>query len=217
LGASGPQSLRRDQTLLAKPGHIEILEPSEVRSIFAKVSEDLIPFLALWFFGGHRKEEIARLHWTQVRAALKTGKLELTGDQAIKSGARSAAFLPVLRAWLEWYLRRNPSASGPVLPIKYNGGRKLDNIQRTIRRQAKVRWVPNAGRHSYISYRTKVADSVTTVADECGNSPSQIERHYRKKGVLKESAEEYFNILPPTESNVIPIPLESEQPAAVTA
>jgi hypothetical protein len=194
-----------------KPRHIEILEPSEVRTLFAKVSEDLIPFLAIWFFGGHRKDEVARLHWTQVRNALKTGKLELTGDQALKNGARSASILPTLRAWLEWYLQRNPDASGLVLPVKYSGGRKLDNVQRTIKRQTKVRWVPNAGRHSYISYRCKIADSVTTVADEVGNSPAQIERHYRKKGILKESAEEYFAIMPPTESNVIPMPTESKQ------
>jgi len=94
-----------------KPGHIEILEPSEVRTIFATVSEDLIPFLAIWFFGGHRKEEISKLHWPQVRAALKTGTLELTGDQALKNGARSASILPNLRTWIEYYLQRHPDAS----------------------------------------------------------------------------------------------------------
>jgi len=77
--------------------------------------------------------------------------------------------------------------------------------------------VANAGRHSYISYRCKIADSVTTVADEVGNSPAQIERHYRKKGILKETADEYFAILPPSQDNVIPMPTEARQTAKLAA
>jgi len=198
-------------------GQIGIMEPSEVRTIMSTVNNDLKPFLAIWFFAGCRKDEIARLDWRQIRAALKTGVLEIDAEQGLKTGARFVPVLPNLKSWLEWYLRHNPASSGLVLPLKYNGGRKLDNIQRTITRQSGVRWVLNAGRHSYISYRTKLADSVTTVSDECGNSPSEIERRYRKKGVTMEAAQEFFGILPPVQAEIILMPIQSEQLTAATA
>jgi hypothetical protein len=67
------------------------------------------------------------------------------------------------------------------------------------------RIVPHS-EHSYISYRSKLADSVTTVADVCGNSPEKIERNYRKKGITVEAAQDFFSILPPAEPiNILPL------------
>jgi integrase len=192
--------------LKVTPGHIGIMEPGEVRTIMATVKDDLKPFLSLWFFGGLRKDEISRLHWRQIRMAVKTGVLEIEAEQGIKTGARCVPLQPNLKAWLQWSLRLNPDVSGPVLPLKYSKGRLLDNLQRTISRQSGVKWVPNAGRHSYISYRAKLVESTATISDECGNSPAEIERRYRKKGTTVEAAYEFFAIRPPAEENVIPMP-----------
>jgi integrase len=67
------------------PGSIGIFSAEEVRSILGSIKEDLIPFTAIWFFAGCRKEEVARLKWPQVKAALKSGVLEITGDVGQKA------------------------------------------------------------------------------------------------------------------------------------
>jgi integrase len=187
------------------PGSIGIFSPEQVRTILSRVKEDLIPFTVIWFFAGCRKEEVARLKWTEVKAALKSGVLEITGDVGQKTGARYVPFRANLIAWLNWWLHRNPDASGHVLPLHRQENRRLDDVTRRIARQSKIEWVSNGPRHSYITYRSKLADSITDVADEAGNSPTKIERHYRRKGVTVDAAKEFFGILPPVEGNVIPM------------
>jgi hypothetical protein len=174
------------------PGSIGIFEPEQVRAMLSRVKEDMVPFLSIWCFAGCRKEEVARLRWTQIRRALKTGVLEISNEVGQKTGARCVPLQPNLVAWLSWFLRRNSDIDGPVLPMSRQGNRRLDDIQKRIATQSKIEWVPNGPRHSYISYRSKLAPSITDVADEAGNSPAKIERHYRRKGVTIESAKEFL-------------------------
>jgi len=188
------------------PCKIGVFEPGQVRTILSSVKEDLIPFVAIWCFAGARKEEVTRLKWPQIRSALKTGVLEIEADQGLKTGRRSVPLQSNLRAWLEWFIQNNPDVSGFVLPTRYSEGRRLDNLQDRIACQSKVEWIANGPRHSFITYRCKVTGSVVDVSDECGNSPAKIEKHYRKRGVTLEAAQEFFNILPPVENNVIPMP-----------
>jgi integrase len=117
-----------------KIGNIGIYEPTHVKQIMDRVREDLIPFLATWFFIGARKDEIARLRWSQIRSALQTGYLYIEPEQGRKTGPRSPKLLPNLRAWFEWYLQHNPDAAGFVLPRKYTEGRNLDEITKKISR-----------------------------------------------------------------------------------
>jgi hypothetical protein len=51
------------------------------------------------------------------------------------------------------------------------------------------------------------------VADECGNSPAKIEKHYRKRGVTLEQAQQFFAIMPPAEPENV-VDLHEQQKAA---
>jgi hypothetical protein len=116
----GCNSVAGIKRLKVMPGQIGIMEPSEVRTIMATVKNDLKPFLALWFFGGLRKDEISRIDWRQIRRAVKTAVLEIETEQGLKTGARCVPLQPNLKSWLEWSLRNNPELSGLVLPLKYS-------------------------------------------------------------------------------------------------
>jgi hypothetical protein len=58
-----------------------------------------------------------------------------------------------------------------------------------------VKGISDGRRHSFISYRCAEIRDVARVADECGNSPNIIKKHYRQL-VTGEAAERYFSIRP---------------------
>ena len=54
-------------------------------------------------------------------------------------------------------------------------------------------WPPDVLRHSFCSYRLAETQNLGQVAEEAGNSPEIIRRHYRRP-LLKKRAKEYFSI-----------------------
>lgn len=177
---------------------IEIFEPPQVRTIMTKVRENLVPFLAIWFFAGARKQEIARLKWHQIRTALKTGFIVIEEDQGLKTGGRSVPILPALRSWVEWYLGRHPDVDGLVLPARYSSGRNLAEVTKKITLQTGVPWAANGPRHSFCTYHlTKFKDGPQLIKS-VGNSFRALQRHYWNKSnsVTEERATEYFTIDP---------------------
>jgi hypothetical protein len=60
---------------------------------------------------------------------------------------------------------------------------------------AKVEQIDNGARHSFISYRCAKMRDVAKVADEVGNSPGTIKKHYREI-VTSAEATKYFAIRP---------------------
>ena len=196
---------------------IELMEPDELKQMFERIDPELIPFLVLWCFTGCRKEEAARVNWQQIHSALKKGDLELTKDQTKngrakrRRGARKMPLLPNARAWLEWWLRNfGPKDTGMVLPLRWNTLSQLSDLPKFIRRNTGIVWKNNGPRNSYISYRCKITGNVVDVADEAGNSPSKIERHYRAKSVVLETANGWFNVMPPDDENILSMP-QTEQ------
>ena len=194
-------------------GDVELMEPEQAQQMFQRIHPDLIPFLVLWCFTGCRKEEAARVTWPQLNFALKTGELELRKEQTKngrarrKRGARKMPLLINARAWLEWWLQKNgPRDSGMVLPLRWNTLTQLSDLPKFIRRNTGIVWKNNGPRNSYISYRSKITGKVVDVADEAGNSPAKIERHYRAKSVVLETAQAWFNVMPPTDENIVQMP-----------
>lgn len=180
---------------------IQIFEPWEARQMLERIETDyaeLIPFIVLWCFSGCRKEESARVTWQQVNAALKTGKLELLPTQTKTGQGRTMPLLDNARAWLVWWQGKyGQKQSGTVLPASRATLAAMGDITKLLVRNCGIVWKDNACRHSYITYRCLVLDSTVRVADECGNSPSKIEKHYRRKAITKEQAKEWFSIMPP--------------------
>ena len=59
--------------------------------------------------------------------------------------------------------------------------------------------IPNAPRHSFISYRCAETRNPAAVADEAGNSANVVSTFYREL-VTPAQAAEYFAIMPPPEA-----------------
>jgi len=190
---------------------IEVFEPREARQILQRIETDyaeLIPFLVLWCFSGCRKEEAARVTWQQIHLAIKTGKLELRADQTKTGDARTLPLLENTKAWLVWWSGKyGQRQSGAVLPARWSTLTKLDDLPKLLVRNCGIAWKKNAIRHSFITYRCLITDSVVKTADESGNSPSKIEKHYRKKAISLDTATEWFAIMPPEiAANIVMMP-----------
>ena len=66
---------------------------------------------------------------------------------------------------------------------------------------AKVEPIHDGFRHSFITHRTAETRDVARVADECGNSPNVIKKHYRAL-VTEAAGKAYFAIRPNVAENV---------------
>jgi hypothetical protein len=181
-----------------KNGDVGIMLPSAVRQILNSVEDELKVPLAVWFFAGLRKESIARLQWSALRDALKTGCIQIKGIDDLKTGARNVPLESNLRLWICDHFSRHADPTGHILPTCYSEGRKLDNLTRKIECRSGVKWVDNAPRHSYVTMRLAKGDNVQSVAKAAGNSLAQIQKHYwnRDEAITKKIAKEYFGIVP---------------------
>lgn len=199
--ASGDEVERAE----AKLSERQIFTPDEMRERLYRIDDGLKAAVALWAFGGVRKEEIARLMWQdEINPALASGFIYISAEKAKTGRDRSIRVNDALRAWLETYRQ----SSGPVLPVEYGQGRALDRLTRTISRMTGLPWKENAPRHSYATYSLAAGESPRAVCAAMGNSLAVLDRHYnnRAASITKATAAEYFGIRPPDKGNVIPLP-----------
>jgi len=197
-----------------KPGDVGIFMPHQVRQILHNLEDELALPMALWFFGGCRKENLKRIQMSSLREALKTGFLKISAAEDLKTGARSIKLEANLKVWIQWYMSRHPDATGPVLAARYGEGRKIDNLSRKVASRSDVEWVPNAPRHTCLTMWLAKGENVQTVAKWAGNSLNQIQKHYwnRDESVTAAVAQEYFSILPPDEESDAPLPKSNTVP-----
>jgi integrase len=180
-------------------GEIEIYAPEEMEALLIHAAPDIVPYLAIGAFAGLRSAELQRLEWKAVD--LQSGYITVTADIAKTASRRIVPIASNLREWLLPEANRYPE----VLP------KHLRNTFRTLARQAcskaGMRWKNNALRHSFGSYRMAQNKNAHTTADDMGNSPGVVHRHYRQP-VTPEQAEKYWSIRPqqPESEKVIAMP-----------
>ncbi len=190
---------------------IEIFKPQEMAKLLQAVQvnpEDLPPgynkrhalrsgllaMLVLGGFAGMRTAEIQRQKWEDVN--LERGFIRVTAG---KGGTASKRLIPIsdnLRAWLSVCDRESD--------VCCDYPRPWDALSRVARR-AGVEWKHNALRHSFVSYRVALAQNVSQVALESGNSPRMIFQHYREL-VTTDEAKAWFSILPSPPGDVLLLP-----------
>ena len=161
-------------------GEIGILSPDEMKKLLAGASERVVPYLVLGGFMGLRTGEIQRLDWKSVRW---DSNVVVIGAEGRTPSRRLAPITDAARSWLA-PLKKD---SGRVLTI----GSGLTNAITRLARRSKVKWKHNALRHSFISYRVAQIQNTAQVAEEAGNSPAIIHKHYREL-VTKEQATAWF-------------------------
>jgi hypothetical protein len=143
---------------------------------------ELIPILALGFFAGLRPCEADGF---DIALTPETTEFRVNST---KTGPRSVPFNATCKAWLFSQPRREgPAWIGKTGP--------KDKTLIALHALAKVERIHDGLRHSYISYRCAETRDVARVADEAGNSPNTIKKHYRDI-VTSAAAAKYFAIRP---------------------
>jgi len=204
-------------------GPVEVFEPWEAKQILARLTiaaPELVPFFALWCFGGIRKEEIARMSWPQVNRGLVTGYIELPGRITKTGQPRTVPITANLAAWFKLHRKE----SGSVVPAHWltptrSAKDRLDEITRFIARKTGVIWRSNGPRHSFATYHFKLYKDPGEVTSVMGTSLEKFQKHYWNKArtVTEELAKEWFNIFPDATENLIPITSELPNPRSSDA
>ncbi len=161
---------------------------------FRATPEKLVPLVLAGLCGlradeiqGKRTDRSRRQRWEDIHL-----DREFLSVTAAKENTPANRVVPLQPAALAW-LRLHAKPSGPVC-----GPAGMIWLRRLVTR-AGFKMPPNALRHSYISYRIAACGNKAEVANEAGNSVSQIDQHYRVP-LPKEEGEKWFKIFPKIEA-----------------
>lgn len=180
---------------IAESGNPEIFTPAEVTRFMATCPESIRAVMAIQFFAGVRSAEALKLTWDKVK--LIHGVIDISANVAKTASRRLITITPNLRKWLE-PLAKN---SGPVAPLpaayRYQLAAHRESLNFT--------WKDNGARHSFISYLMAEKANAAFVANQAGNSPGMIHKHY-KALVTKREAAEYFAVVPDAGEKIIQMP-----------
>lgn len=194
---------------IAKPeavdGEIETFSVDELRLILHHARPEILPWLAIAAFAGLRHEEIQRLDWSQVDLA--AGFIRVPAAKAKTRQNRLVPITPNLRAWLAPVAQPFGRVSAfDNMPKQINWLVEAINSATTAAATTPFRWKHNGLRHAFISYRLALTKDENAVAQEAGNSPTMIFRHYRAL-VTEDAAKAWFAIVPASlPANVVPLP-----------
>lgn len=160
-----------------------ILSAKQMRDLLDAVPSTLVPYLAVGAFAGVRPFEMLRLKWQDFD--WKTNHLHVTWEAGRKTGER---FVPL-----------QPNLVEMLKPFRDKIGKFCMTHSRemvsTIAREKGIvtAWEQDILRHSFCSYRLAQTRDIGRVAEEAGNSPNIIKKHY-KRPMMEADGKEWFNI-----------------------
>jgi len=167
----------------------------------------LVPFVSTGGFGGLRTAERCRTSWTDFN--WETGNIHVTGKRTRGRTTRSTSrrLVPInetLRDWVADYVPKKGTAeeSACIVPMSEQIAiRKFALLCRAVGIEPK----DNALRHSFITYRcAELKGNKHQAAQESGNSPATIEKHYLEL-VTSQQAAAWYGIRREAAANVTPL------------
>jgi integrase len=169
---------------------IGILTPQEALNLLRAAHKQpgcpLLGFFVIALYTGIRTGEISRLDWSDVRLDDEPQVL-VKSSKAKDKEARGVPLPSNAVAWLK--------------EIPFRTGRVAPEGVRTKAHYLRIKSVPNyprnAGRHSYVSYRAKIAGEAVA-SEEAGHESVGITRKRYKAFATRRTAEAYFSLLPST-------------------
>lgn len=188
LGAAHANPVERATTYKVEaaesPG---IFTPEQLQKLFNHVETEWMPYLAVSAFAGVRAAEVSRLSWGDILFDEKVIVLE---QRHTKTKRRRVAHMP--ENLVEWLQSYEGEKTGRLIPAKTS-----NKLTARLAEAAKIEWVPNGLRHSYISYQMALLRDAAKVAEQCGNSPQQVQENYKANATERE-AKKWFAIAPKT-------------------
>ena len=178
-----------------KHGQTQIFTPDEITRLLASASPAFLPCIAIGAFAGLRSAEIERLEWSDIDLA--GGHITVGADKAKTASRRVVPICANLGAWLASV----DDKKGNIWKGDHN---EFYYAQEDTATEAGLKWKANALRHSYASYRFAQTGDAGRVAGELGNSAAVVHKHYREL-VKPTDAVKWFNVMPETSENVVPM------------
>ncbi len=170
-----------------------ICTPQEVADLLSCADERIVPALAISFFAGVRRSEIEKLDWSQIK--LDQGFITITAGNAKTAQRRNVSISDNLMEWLKPYAQKK----GKVVssPAIY----RFEQVKATDK--AKIKWLHNAGRHSFASYHLALHEDAGKTAKQLGHMNSELlYRHYHTL-VSKQDSTSYWDITPLNQSEKV--------------
>jgi len=190
LPAGEPTSAEKLERDVVTPSEVEIWTPDEAKKILDAADPDELPFFAISMFAGIRTREITLLDWSQVRPSDDPDEshieIKAVGSKK-QAGRRIVPILPALAAYLKAI---KPPKTGRIVPNV-----NMTPRQFRIAAAAGLKWKHNASRHSFGSYRMAEIKNAYHVAEEMGNTPAMVKKHYFQ-AVTKAEAARFWAIRP---------------------
>jgi len=190
-----PKEMRR--ALLALPVAALRLAPETVEALFTNALEtgekELLPFLALTFFGGIRPGhdgEMSKIEWGNIN-----GSIVLRANQTKTNRKREIKVSPNLRAWLDRYAALGGDCTGKVVKLTED---QLAEKRRANWKAAGFEKIPqDIARHSFCSYLLARDGDLTAALLASGHSsPKIFWAHYYQHSTAEDTAK-YWGIIPP--------------------
>ena len=182
--------LAKEKVVTKEPKAYLPADAARIMQTAVAINSPILPALALGMFAGLRPSEARALDLSVINFdsdGFRTPAFHRTGEPT-KTGARVAPMPAACKAWMVSQKRRTGFA--------WEGTDEEYQIEmRAVLEAAGVKGIHDGARHSFISYRTAEIRDVARVADECGNSPNVIKKHYREI-VTGEAAKKFFAIRP---------------------
>ena len=169
----------------------EFLPVAAVRKVFLSASPEAIPRLALGFFAGIRSSELNGVCWSDIKWS---DKIITIRPEVAKTGVtRHVTLAANCLAWLRLHMTD--------LPTMCVSQRRLSTLVDTSH------WPRNCMRHTFCTNHMAMYQNPGRTAFELGHrqDPSLLYRHYRGL-VRKSDAEEYWEIRPKKQLEVIEVP-----------
>ena len=171
---------------------------------------ELLPALVLTGFCGLRRSEIHAQTWEDI--SLERKNLRVT---SAKRGTPAKRMVPLCDAAITW-LMLAPVKKGFICPaVEFKGKMQpalaIDGIRRIAKeamdgKELRFPSVPeNCFRHSYISHAVAASGDIARVSLDAGNSPKEINRHYREL-VSEAEGKAWFASVPGATGKVITMP-----------
>lgn len=170
---------------------VDTFTPDDMQRILDALPSKLVPYLTLSAFAGLRPVEARTLTWDSI--LWDENQIRIRADQATKTlKRRIVPLLPNLKAWLEPHRKERGLVAGFKEPHHMlTRERKKNEYLKWLKK-----WPQDVLRHSFATYRLALTNNLHELANEMGNSPQIIVKHYRDLASAKDG-EAWFAIMPP--------------------
>lgn len=186
------EEAEQKRVVYTPPEYIKAADVEKVvRELEKGEDKAALAFFVLSFWCGIRREEILRL-----ANDAKAGKIDLANNlvtiikcKGWERGEPPRSFTPTENAlaWMKSFAFKEALAEvGP----------KSENVFKRAADKVGVKWVKNAGRHTFITMHVAWKQSAAMAATIAGNSEGILKKHYRNIGVPQKEGEYYFRIMP---------------------